>query len=351
MKAHFDVEKSLELCPPEKRPNVPKGAKWKRRIVLQRGKVKYLNRNQIRVLKVIMDNAASVRISFEVNGYIHTEYPPIITEDPDTKDGFIGETGFTRDQSADMCNWETFMYDVYEFDSPLSLRKMRIKSNIVRTPRKENTKADIINQCVSAIESGEISNSDIDLKEFINDVASDKSEKEKTNIFKSVRGRKSAHPSLLTYHCGEGTNSTVEASIKFNLPYSGAKNYNSTGRLGYIPSSATPKTSFTDSKKLLLEYGYQDIDFYFFMPEPKMPDALYKQRNSHLDKFNDFIKTEAKYLQLILNQFGYKHSVNEILKKLPWKAKGFLPQFVGADSEKGGNPKEETVVDANGIPI
>jgi hypothetical protein len=351
MKVHFDVAKSLELCPPEKRPNVPAGAKWKRRIVLQRSKVKYLNQNQIRVLKVVQSNAADIRISFEVSGYLHDEYPPIITEDPDTKDGFIGETGFTRDQAADMCNWETFMYDVYEFDSPLSFRKMRLKSNIVKNPRTGNTKADIINQCVFAIEYNEINNSDIDLKEFIDDVACDKSENERINIFKSVRGRKSAHPSLLTYHCGEGVNSTLEASIKFNLPYSGAKNYNLTGKLGYIPSSATPKTSFTDSKKLLLEYGYQDIDFYFFMPEPKMPDALYKQRAAHLDKFNDFIKTEAKYLQLMFNQFGYKHSVDEIFKKLPWQAKGFLPQFVGADSGKGGNPKEETIVNANGAPI
>lgn len=351
MKPLFDIQKSLKLCPPEDRPNLPKGARHKRRIVAKRKSVIYDSKNQVRYLSVLHDSASDIATSFQLNGYLHDEYPPVVTVNPNNPELFNGESGFTRDAAADKLGWETMIYDIYEFDTPLALRKFRLKSNKSIRPSKPNTKQDIINQTVSAIESGEIENTDDSIKEFIDDVADDKSVKERSNIFKSVRGRKSAHPSLITYHCDTGKNSTLEAAEKFNLPYSGDKRYTQTGKLGYIPSSFTPKTSFTDSKKLIIQYGYQDIDFNFFLPEPKMVPALYKQREDGIESFEKFKRTEAEWIQIIMEQFGFHKSVQEIYDVLPQKAKGFLPQYKDADPKKEGNPQEESVVDCLGNPI
>jgi len=351
MKPIFDVELSLRECPPEKRPNLVPGAKFIKRIVTKRNKVAYLPENQIRYVSVRQDNADDIKISFQINGYIHTEYPPVIVVNPHNRDEFIGETGFTRDQAADSNSWDTMIYDVYEFDSPLTQRKFRIKSNIVNTPKKPNTKQDLINQTVASLAAGEIENTDDAIISFINDVAPDKSSKEKNNILKSVRGRKSAHPSLLTYHCDGGSNSTEEAASKYKLPFSGDTNLKLTGKLGYIPSSSTPKTTISDSKKLLLDYGYQDIEFHFFLPEPKMPGALYKQRQAHVDSFKNFVKKEAEWVHLLLEQLNIDVPVSDIERVLPWKVKGFLPQYIGADPQKGGNPKESAIVDANGLEV
>jgi hypothetical protein len=43
--------------------------------------------------------------------------------------------------------------------------------------------------------------------------------------------------------------------------------------------------------------------------------------------------------------------VEEIIEKIPFKNKGWLPCLLNPDPSKGGNPNEETIVDKNGNPV
>jgi hypothetical protein len=349
VKIHFDRELSLKLCPPEKRPDVPDGAIWVKRIVLSEDKVTYRTEDQSRVVAVDQDNASQIKVSMEKNGFLHTEYPPVIYENPDKKDDYFGLVGFTRDQVLRMLGWTHMIYDVYRFESPLAKLKMASSTNIINNPRKGNTKKDIINQTLKAIEQGALSNVDSDIIDFINFVASDKSEKEKNTIFKNVRQQKSSHPSIITYHCGKGKNSTEEFAKKYDVAYKGDKS--PTGKLGYIPPYSEPKTNFVDSKKLLVKYGWQDIEFRFFLPEAVLPPKLYVNREEHLSEFHESVLDEAKFLQLFLrNGYSIDDDVQTIASKLPWKYKGFLAQYKAPDSSKEGNPTEIGVVNIDGTP-
>jgi hypothetical protein len=295
-----------------------------------------------------------MKITFELNGYIHTEYPPIVVENPiHTRieleyDGLIGHT---RDQTLRELSVTHMIYDVYKFDSPLAKRLFNGAGNQVKTPKTQHTKNDIVMQTLKAIDASEIGNDDDEIIWFIDVVASDKSKKERKSIFDSVRGHKSQYSNLLTYHCGEGLNSTSEAAKKFNIPYKGDANHAKTNKLGYIPPYANPITSFAGAKKLIKKYGFQDIEFHFFIPKPKQAPALYEQREEHEMEFDSAVVDEAWWLQMMMEQFGTKKSLEEIIKKLPYKKKGWLPCYLNADPSKGGNPNEETIVDKNGNPV
>ena len=347
VKVHFDRELSLKLCPPDKRPYTPPGAIFQKRIVLPLIKVLYREEDQSRVVSVDQDNASQIYVSMDLNGFLHTEYPPVVYEDPDSKDHYNGIVGFTRDQVVRMLGWTHMIYDVYTFASPLAKIKMASSTNIINAPQKGNTKKDIIHQTLKAIEQKALPNVDSEIVDFINFIASDKSDSERSTIFKNVRQQKSSHPSIITYHCGKGKNSTEEFAIKYDVAYKGDKSSN--GSLGYIPPYSEPKTNFVDSKKLIKKYGWQDIEFRFFLTEAVLPPNLYVKRQQHLDEFNEALLDEAEFIKMFLkNVYNIDEDANEIVKKLPWKYKGFLAQYKSPDAKKEGNPTESGVVNVDG---
>ena len=359
MKLHLDVESSLKLCPPSKNPyllalpkEIQKQCHFVERKIIGLEWVTYYIEDQSRTLKVVQANASVMKITFELNGFIHTEYPPIVVQNSiQSKEEYDGLIGHTRDQSLRELCVTHMIYDVYKFDSPLAKRLFNGTGNQLKTPKTQHTKNDIVMQTLKAIDASEINNDDDEIVWFIDVVAADKSKKERKAIFDLIRGHKSQYSNLLTYHCGEGLNSTSEAAKKFNIPYKGDANHAKTNKLGYIPPYANPITSFAGAKKLIKKYGFQDVEFHFFLPKPKQAPALYEQRDEHEMEFDSAIVDEAWWLQTMMEQFGTKKSLEEIIKKLPYKKKGWLPCYLNPDPSKGGNPNEETIVDKNGNPV
>ena len=354
----LDIKQSLENCPPSKNPALKKIPDRFLKDIVHVGRIRVNPKNviyriddQTRELKVVQSKVAPLKTSFEVGGFVHTEYPPVIMEDPDKTGHYLGIIGHTRDQVFKELNIDFMIYDVYKFNSPLAKRYFNNCSNRDETPRTSHTKNDIIFQVLQAIDAGELPNKEVDILEFIECVASDKSKNERKAILKGVRERKSQYTNLATYHCGEGLNSTTEAAKKLNLPYKGMANHAYTGKIGYIPPYANPITNFAASKKLLKKHGYQDVYFTFYIPEPQPQPALSKCRLEREKMFDECVRDEAEWIQMVMNQLGYTVDVTKIEKILPWKKNNWLNQDLTPDPTKGGKPKEEGLVDFNGNKV
>jgi hypothetical protein len=351
MKTLLDVQESLKQSPPK----YPKGVTFKKRVVLKRGKngvVSYPPTNNPRQLDVVLSSVPDLRDSLSVNGYIYTCSPPTIKIDPNNKDRFVGLSGYHREAAAEQLGWETMIYDVLEFDSPLDERIHRTTSNHHRTPSLPNTVLDIVKQVKESVANNEIRNDDTDIKNLISILASDKTKKVQTQIFKKFREHISTSSTIRNYHTDGGDRSTIEFAEQHNIPFGGDARLAQTGKLGYITGIKTPKTTLYDAKKLSRAYGGKDVEIYAWIKDnPKEAPAIYSQREEWKLKFDEFILEDCKEIQFILKKLGFKVSLNDILAVHPLKFKGFLAQDISPNPLDNGNPKEFGVVDIHGNKI
>ena len=347
----FDVQKSLELCP----PNYPKGVRFIKRIVLKRGKngvVDYLMTLNPRQHHVIITKVPEIRDSLLVNGYINTCSPPTIKVNPDNKDRFIGLSGYHREAAAEQAGWETMIYDVLEFDSPLDERKHKSVSNHHKTPFSPNTIQDIVKQVKEAVQANEITSSDEDVKELISILAADKTKAVQSKIYTDFRAHVPKSSTIRNYHTEGGSLSTEEFAKKYNLPYGGDDGYDDTKKLGYLTGIKTPKTTLFDAKKLSAQYDGQEVKIYaWIQANPKAAPAIYDQRIAWQETFNKFILQDCKSVQLIASLAGYKLDLQKLIDNHPVKFGGFLAQDISPNPLNGGKPKEEGIVDACGNSI
>jgi hypothetical protein len=359
MSLQFDIEKSLELCPPDKRM-FPKTLSQEsidemvfvERKIIPKDKVTFRMKDQIRSLGSVPENVYELKVSLETHGYIHSEYPPIVVEDDDKVGYYNGISGFNRDHASDVLGEKYFMYDVYSFKSPLAKFYMKTISNHIYNPKKGNTKEDLIHLVLKAIEDGIIENDDDALKRHIGIIAADKSVGERKNILKGVRSYKTKFSHLRTYHCGEsGAKSTKTAAKKHGLGWGGDKNLADTGKLGYIPPYGKPITALAQSENLLKKYSFTPIEFTFFIPEPSPEPKLTQDRLNKLREFEEAKSKKMEFYQVLLAEFGVHKSIKEIEEKIPMHVLGFLPQHENPDPTKGGRPTEDTIVDAYGVPV
>lgn len=343
MKVLFDINKSLKLCP----PNYGPGVKFKKRIILNRSDVTYPAKHQIRVLNIDEKKVPEIRDSFLVKGYVHTEYPPSVKVDPNNKERFIGLSGYHRNAAANQAGWETMMYDVLEFDSPLTERIHSNNTNKDRLPFVPTTRDDIVKQIKEAVANKEIPNEDADVKKLISIIASDKTEDVQDLIFRKFRRHISYSATLLCYRAqGSGEGSTKEYAEKYNLPYSGDRFYNKTKRLGYITSESTPKTAIIETYRHFREYG-QKVEFYAFIENP-IESQLKKQRKDWKRKFDNFIEEECLSIQFFMKKMGFNVSLNAIKQYHPVVFVGFLHQDISPNEFDSGKPLEDGVVDEDG---
>lgn len=350
MKALFNVEESKIKCPPEKL--YPKGVRFKKRIVLTRGKngvVTYHKHLNPRVLHVMTDKVPELKDSFLVNGYDNTNAPPTVKVDPDNSNRFIGLSGYHRDAAAEQLGWDSMIYDVLEFDSPKDERVHRTTSNHHRFPFNVNTQDDIVKQVKEAIANKEIQNVDYEIKDLISLLAADKTPVVQKNIFKKFRSHVSASSTIRNYHTQGGQNSTKEFALEYNLPYEGDENYSKTGKLGYLTGIKTPKTTLYDAKKLSMDYNGKDVEIYSWIKDnPKEAPAIYKQREDWKTKFDEFIKQDCEFIKYIAEKCGYNIPLNKLIENHPVKFKGYMAQDISPNPLNNGNPNEQGLVDTFG---
>lgn len=346
-KAYFDVELSLKLSPPRKSP----GVKFVKRIIIRRDKVTYPDFEQTRVHAVKQTNVVQIRNSLEVNGWIHSEQPPFGYVDPDSKERFIGISGFNRNAAMSQLGWDTMLFDVYEFESPLAKRIAKTKANQHLTPFSTNTNQDLVKQVLLAIKSKEINSDEMSIKKMIEEIASDKVSSERKKILDTVITQRGGSDTIRTYHTGKGEYSTEEIALKLSLPYKGDEHFKMFGKLGYISSMKTPKTALYDAKVLSNDYGGAKVSFISFIEDPKEQPKIYEQRKKHKESITQFMRKDAEFVLNILKTYGVNTTIEDILKKYPIIFGGFLPQVITPDGTKGGKPKEEFLVDEFGKDI
>jgi hypothetical protein len=349
MKQLFDIELSLKLSP----PRYPKGVRFAKRIVLQRNNVTYPTKHQVRQLNVDQKRVPEIRDSFLVRGWVHTEPVPTIKVDPNNKNRFLGRSGWHRDAAASAAGWDTMIYDVLEFDSPLDERIHMNSTNPAGLPYVPVTKADLVKQVKEAVANKEIPNEDSDIKKFISLIASHQTEEYHENIFANFRKHVSHSATLLVYRTqGSGEGTTRHYAETFGLPFQGDVFYNQTSRLGYITSETTPKTALFESHKLYRQYkGLKKVEFYAFIDKPIENPKLNEQRAEYKEKFDKFIMDDCLSIQFELFQLGYNVSIQDIKKIHPVVFVGFLHQDVSPNEFDNGNPIEYGVVDVNGKKI
>ena len=354
VKVHFDIELSKSLCPP-KHPTDRKGkvlGRHVKRIVLSKKLVSYDINSNPRVHNIKPENVGKIRDSFEVNGYILTAPPPSIKVDPNDPKRYVGLSGFNRNAAADALGWDSMIYDVYEFDSPKAERIYRSKANHHKTPHTDMTKQDIVKEVNEAIRSKEIPNDESSIMEFVDELAADKTEQVRNTIFKTVMKANGSSDNIRLYHdSGSGQNTLQKLAEDLNLPFKGDKRHAQTKKLGYIISSATQKTTLYDAKKLSQTYNWQNVEFRAHIEEAKETPAIYHQRTEWQEKYFNFLRVDAEFVQEMMRRCGFKCDIDTILKNYPFEFKGFGPQVITPDEQKGGRPIEETVVDALGNPV
>ena len=344
MKVLFNEQESLRLAPPK----YPKGIKFVKRIVLNRDKVTYPKEKNPRVLNLVAEKIPEIRDSFLANGYVHTCQPPTVKVDPNNKNHFIGLSGYHRNAAAEQANWDTMIYDVLEFDSPLSERTHRIVTNHVFTPSSPNTTEDLVKQVKEAVANNEIPDIENEIKSFIDIIAADKPESTRQKIYKRFKESRSPSDTLLCYHSGTGENSTAAYAKKQGLPYGGKANWKTTGRFGYITKESTPRITLHDAKVLSRRNGDVMIEIYGYISSPIDGQALLRQRKEYKESFDKFIENDCLMIQHYLSFFDVHVPLIDIVKRHPVKLIGFLPQDITPDSTNGGLPKEQGIVDVDG---
>ena len=346
MKQLFDVELSLKLSP----PRYPKGVRFIKRIVLKRSNVTYSTKHQVRQLNVDQKKVPEIRDSFLVRGWVHTEPVPTIKVDPNNKSRFLGRSGWHRDAAAAAAGWESMIYDVLEFDSPLDERVHMNCTNPAGLPYVPVTKQDLIKQVKEAVANKEIPNDDNEIKNFISLIASHQTEEYHENIFSNFRKHISHSATLLVYRTqGSGEGTTREYASTFNLPFQGDSFYNQTKRLGYITSETTPKTVLFEAHKLQRQYKGLKVEIYAFIDKPIENPKLNDQRATFKQKFENFIMEDCLSIQFEMMQLGYNIPIEEIKRAHPIVFMGFLHQDVSPNEFDSGNPLEYGIVDENKI--
>jgi hypothetical protein len=354
VKVHFDIELSKKLCPP-KDPTDRFGRKIGRfikRIVIKRDLVSYDKDANPRVHNIKPENVIKIRDSFEVNGFILTESPPGIEVDSNDPNRYIGLSGFNRNEAAGALGWDVMIYDVYEFDSPKARRIYRSASNQHKTPHTDMTKSDILKEVNLAIRNKEIENNETSIRELVEELAADKTKTVRDTIYTNVTNMNGSSDNIRLYHdSGNGEASLLKLADELNLPVKGDKRYRQTNKLGYLISSATQKTTLYDAKKLSQSYNWDNVEFRAHIEDAKETPAIYKQREEWQQKYKNFLRVDAEFVQEVMKRCGFKCDIDTILAKYPFQFKGFAPQVITPDATKGGRPIEENIVDAYGKEI
>ena len=79
------------------------------------------------------------------------------------------------------------MIDILEFETPRARREFMYTSNIIQNPKTGNTNADLAKGVVDAINEKSVKNDDNDILAFLDVVAADKTEKQKSSNFKTCK--------------------------------------------------------------------------------------------------------------------------------------------------------------------
>ena len=372
MQMIIDVNRSLEGCPPIELDE-ERGLEWKERKLINRSKVVYHDAHsvyaQVRPDGSKWEDIKLIADGFKVYGFLYDQPPPQVIEDPDRPGWYIGIAGWTKDDALDTLQVSTFIYDVYKINSDLNIRRQKLRANIVKVHRRGNTEVSITAEITQAIEEGELDRNDSEaLWKFIQDVASDKTDAIKDNIYNNVRKEAGVlDPRIWIFHAGKGKRSIQAQAEKFGFPHEGTKDPTESGKLGYANVKGDAPGIFMNAIKTFVDHNIdplnvdQTVDPESWIPI-EMTGFAGKLKDGSIDPVRiDWEKANRKIKDETLTDFcwlmaGGKVSKEEIRKNINLFAikscdgYNFIPQKRKKYAKKGGNPQETTMVNVKGEP-
>ena len=352
MKISFDLAKSLKLSPPV----YPKGVKFINRLILNRDKVQFNKEDQTYRVQVNLETAVpKLKDSYTAKGFIYTKPPQVVRVSKTNPKFYKGFSGHNRDEAQDLLEWETAIYDIVEFDTPLDELKLAYTLND-HPPETPSKYEDIIKGLNKASEEMIDLTDDQKLKDLIDDIAPGFTKTGRKRIFKKYRENNSKYESIQPYG-GEKANKTameLMAPMKGDFNYDdimgedGNIKYKGVNRYGFVKEPGGYKTLLHDGFKLWLREGASDNIYVTGYVKDPTPKNLVEKRTAwkkELNKMEDFIYTICSKLTDM--------SVKDIKSKgkYPFVFNGFLPHNKTPDITNGGRATEAGLVDVNGKSI
>lgn len=347
----FDIERSLKESPPEKyysqlgcdgAPLFP-GTKFIKRIVLNRDLVTYQAHHQIRETDAGEHRVKELTSSYKQMGFLYYKPVQSIMVDPENPKRFIGLAGFGRNEAQHILGWDTAIYDVLEFDTPMHFHAFRANSNedSDHVPALPNTKATVTKSVVNAVVDNVIPDTDAAILQYLKLIARNKPDWHKEILTKIRKEHISRHKTMRAISATRAK----EAAIELNLPYEGSKNTNCKD-YGYVREFGGGKSIFYDGMNFSMNNGFSDVGLITWVPEP-IPTKLHIQRQQISDSFDkleeNFIKWISHYIDMPVDEVRRRGA-----GRFPIKLNGFFAQDFEPDANNGGSPKESGVVDING---
>ena len=357
----IDVERSKRECPIDKTNEALKsfGGRVVKRIIINLDKI-YFN-NTMRKHGNPPGHSGDIKTDYETNGFRHTEPPIVVVRTTDGNNRgylYMALSGHNRVQALEAMGETAYICDVVEFDTKLGESEYADFTNGIHPPSIRGTKADLINRLTKDCNEGKLARTlEAVTESLLRRAPSMKTKKkERDTIINEVIGRIQPYEDFRTYYSDarigskgqEFENTTGTAGDKFGIPFFGDKNKKIT-EVGYIRKGFSKSTA-GDLRKLLVKYTGQSVYVTFYIEAPKDgPNSLENQRKGILADFKSWIADEKLYTATKLGV-----SINDPVMdgfSIPFIVTGFLPQDITKDPSKGGNPKEETLVDVKGNPI
>ena len=339
MKLNFDIQRSLTECPPDLYYSQFKGVRHKKRLVLNRNSVSFRIEDQVRPEDAGGERVEGLTVSYRNNGFVYSKAPQAIVVDENDPKRFRGVGGFGRNEAQESLGWDSMIYDVIEFDTPLDAEAFRTEHNETddHIPAFSNTKTTYIKSVVNAVYSGLVKDDDDAMLKYLERICKRRPDWHKS-ILSTIRKEHIAHYKTMK---AWNTASAEKYAKEKNLPYQGNKNKNVT-ELGYVRKKTSNKNTFWDAMVISAKYGFAKVGIYTWIDEPN-PTTLKSDRQELVDSFvkmeEDFQKWVSWYIDMEISE------VRERGKgRFPVELKGFLPQDTQIDPDNDGFPVENDII-------
>lgn len=347
----FDIKKSLHEAPPVKHT----GMRWiERKIVHVKNECVTDVANQARQKGTNVDHKNDIRDSFENNGWLYDQLPPMAVWDHKVHK-YILHDGFHRINTTEELGCDYMVIDVYQPATPLDLAIAKLVMNAVDYPKKGSEAGDIVYAALDCIKNKSLATDHDSITYFVNKTAKHLSKRRRQVIINDVLNRQGNNKYRTYFAKGIGDHSLLNAAKnEFEIPYGGDANYKDTGYFGYVTTEKTARMTLSNSIKLLkqvlddmktgtgayshlTELPKVKIFAYFENPGKK---NLREQRQDWLNAFDNTLESIVAICEYMTD--------SKSNKSFPIEFGGFLPQLVDADPTKKGVKKETTIVDVDG---
>lgn len=345
------VEASKEACPPIEYKN----AKYLGRYLVPRSILRYNDEEQPRDKNNDQDHVNKLKNDFEVNGYNINCPPPICCFDYENNNDFSlkGQSGYNRNEVYTHMGQQMIIVDIYEYESRLWEIVARNQSNHHANPCLVQTKNDYIKEVCNAVDSEIIESTADAVKNFVDLIAKDKTDKIRNQIKVACYNNCSVFPNFRTYSSSgsvKSQNSLKGFLRSYGLPAAGIEGRSDEeleeqGYILYCAGNGGNKATWMRG----IVHGIQlGIPVWIIGYAPVRKEDLKEFRESWIEEFEELKETTIQFAATILGDCDSSDFEED---NFPVKVAGFLPQYIKPNPKDGGTPTEKGLVDVNGTPI